>query len=211
MIRINLYQGGQKSTHGRRPAPPPITLTPTMGRLVIFLAVVVAVLMVGGGGFLMYTRVQRAAADLQAKWQKTNFDFSRLSQVKVRYQEREKQREIYRKRVDVIDQLRSSQSESGGPVALLAMLGDTVNRTDEVWLKSMTDDGNQITLKGVALSIHGVADLIRNLQDTGYFKKVEMKSSYQQENVKDMQAFDFEISCQKQPASQPAQPQPKKS
>jgi type IV pilus assembly protein PilN len=208
MIRINLYQGGQKSKRGRgRPAPPPITITPTMERLVLFLVVTVAVLIVGGGCFYMYLRVQRETADIQVKLQKADFDYGRLSQVKVRYQEREKQREIYKKRVEVIDQLRSNQS---GPVTLMATLGDAVNHSDEVWLRSMSDDGTQITLKGVALSVHGVADLMRNLQDTGYFKTVDIKSSYQEEAAKDMQAFDFEISCQKLVSSQPA-PQPKKS
>jgi type IV pilus assembly protein PilN len=207
MIRINLYQGGQKSKRGHgRPAPPPITITPSMERLVMFLVVTMAILVVGGGCFYMYVKVQRETGDLQAKRQKADFEYSRLTQVKARYQEREKQREIYKKRIDVIDQLRGNQS---GPVNLLSTLGDAVNRSEEVWLKSMSDDGAQITLKGVALSIHGVADLMRNLQDTGYFKSVDIKSSYQQENAKDMQAFDFEINCQKQSGSQPAQ-QPKK-
>jgi type IV pilus assembly protein PilN len=208
MIRINLYQGGQKSKRGRgRPAPPPITITPTMERLAMFLVVTVAILIVGGGCFYMYMKVQRETRDIQDKLQKADFDYNRLSQVKVRYQEREKQKEIYKKRVEVIDQLRNSQS---GPVALMDALGDAVDHSDEVWLKSMNDDGTQITLKGVALSIHGVADLMRNLQDTGFFKTVDIKSSYQQESAKDMQAFDFEISCQKQSGSQPA-PQPKKT
>jgi type IV pilus assembly protein PilN len=203
MIRINLYQGGQKSKRGRgRPAPPPITITPSMERLAMFLAITVAILIVGGGCVYMYTKVQRETADIQAKMQKADLDYNRLSQVKVRYQEREKQKEIYKKRVDVIDQLRANQS---GPVNLLATLGDAVNHSDEVWLKSMSDDGTQITLRGVALSVHSVADLMRNLQDTGYFKTVEIKSSYQQESAKDMQAFDFEISCQKA-GNQPAQP-----
>ena len=40
----------------------------------------------------------------------------------------------YKRRVDVIDQLRANQT---GPVNLLAMIGETVNGTEAVWLNSM--------------------------------------------------------------------------
>jgi Tfp pilus assembly protein PilN len=80
-----------------------------------------------------------------------------------------------------------------------------VNTTDEVWLMTMTDEGSTITVKGVALSVHGVADLMRNLQRTGYFKNVEIKETFQDEAVKDMQAFTFTLVCDKQaPQASPA-------
>ena len=36
-----------------------------------------------------------------------------------------------------------------------------------------------------------------NLQKTGFFKAVEIKETYQDESVKDMQAFQFTLSCEK--------------
>jgi len=42
-----------------------------------------------------------------------------------------------------------------------------------------------------------VASLIANLQKTGYFKTVEIKETYQDEAVKDMQAFQFTLTCEK--------------
>jgi Tfp pilus assembly protein PilN len=96
--------------------------------------------------------------------------------------------------VDVIEQLHANQS---GPVNLLATIGNTVNSTDAVWLNTMTDDGQNVNIKGVALSVHNIADLMRNLQNTGYFRNVEIKESYQDETVKDMQAFIFTLVCEK--------------
>ncbi len=49
----------------------------------------------------------------------------------------------------------------------------------------------------MALSTDAVANLISNLQRTGYFKNVEMKESYQDDRVKDMQAFLFTLTCEK--------------
>lgn len=97
--------------------------------------------------------------------------------------------------MDVIDQLRAAQS--GGPVTLLAMLGETVNGTEAVWLKKMDDTGASVNLEGTALSADAVANLIANLQKTGFFKTVEMKETYQDDTIKDMQAFQFMLTCEK--------------
>ena len=117
-----------------------------------------------------------------------------LAAVKVRYLERQRQADAYKHRVDVIDQLRSNQS---GPVSLLAMIGDTVNSTEAVWLNSMQDQGASVAIDGTALSSDAVANLISNLQKTGFFRNIEIKESYQDEAVKDMQAFQFTLTCEK--------------
>ncbi len=117
-----------------------------------------------------------------------------LSGVKAKYLERQKQADNYKRRVDVIDQLRASQS---GPVNLLNTIGDTINGTEAVWLSSMKDQGSNISIQGMALSTDAVANLIQNLQKTGFFKNIEIKETYQDESVKDMQAFQFELTCEK--------------
>jgi Tfp pilus assembly protein PilN len=108
--------------------------------------------------------------------------------------ERQKQADAYKRRVDVIDQLRNNQT---GPVSLLATIGDTVNSTEAVWLNSMQDQGANIAIDGYALSSDAVANLISNLQKTGYFRNIEIKETFQDEGVKDMQAFTFTLTCEK--------------
>jgi Tfp pilus assembly protein PilN len=117
-----------------------------------------------------------------------------LAAVKVRYLERQRQADAYKHRVDVIDQLRANQA---GPVSLLAMIGDTVNSTEAVWLNSMQDQGTSVAIDGTALSSDAVANLISNLQKTGFFRNIEIKESYQDDGVKDMQAFQFTLTCEK--------------
>jgi len=117
-----------------------------------------------------------------------------LSQVKARYMERQREAENYKRRVDVIDQLRAGQT---GPVNLLNMVGSTVNNTEAVWLNTMKDSGNSIDIEGLALSHDAVANLITNLQKTGYFRTVEIKETWQDDSVKDMQAFQFTLACEK--------------
>jgi len=118
-----------------------------------------------------------------------------LSDVKAKYLERQKQADSYKRRVDVIDQLRASQS--GYPMNLLNTIGDTVNNTEAVWLITMKDQGANVAIDGTALSTDAVANLIANLQKTGYFSNIEIKETYQDNQVKDMQAFQFSLTCQK--------------
>jgi len=117
-----------------------------------------------------------------------------LADVKQRYMARQREAENYKRRVDVIDQLRNNQA---GPVNLMAMVGETINNTEAVWLNTMKDSGSSVDIEGMALSSDAVANLISNLQKTGYFRTVEMKESVQDETVKDMQAFQFTLTCEK--------------
>jgi type IV pilus assembly protein PilN len=119
-----------------------------------------------------------------------------LADVKQRYMARQREAENYKRRVDVIDQLRNHQNQNG-PVDLMAMVGETVNNTEAVWLNNMKDQGASVDIEGMALSTDAVANLISNLQKTGYFRNVEIKESVQDETIKDMQAFQFTLSCEK--------------
>ena len=118
-----------------------------------------------------------------------------LADVKSRYMARQREAENYKRRVDVIDQLRNTTQ--AGPVNLMAMVGETINNTEAVWLNTMKDSGSSVDIEGMALSSDAVANLISNLQKTGYFRTVEMKESVQDETVKDMQAFQFTLTCEK--------------
>jgi len=82
----------------------------------------------------------------------------------------------------------------------LAMMGQTVNNTEAVWLTKMDDTGPTVNLEGTALSTDAVANLIANLQKTGFFRTVEIKETYQDEGIKDMQAFQFTLTCDKSPS-----------
>ena len=48
----------------------------------------------------------------------------------------------------------------------------------------------------MALSPNSVADLMANLRKTGAFKTVEIKETLQDAQVKEMQAFKFELTCE---------------
>jgi Tfp pilus assembly protein PilN len=94
----------------------------------------------------------------------------------------------------VIDQLRAGQA---GPVNLLNTIGNTVNGTEAVWLNSMKDQGANVDIEGMALSTDAVANLIANLEKTGYFRNIEIKETFQDDTYKEIQAFQFTLTCEK--------------
>ena len=196
MIRINLLSIPRSKRGKRTVAAAPTVSVPGSNLMVVALVVVALTAVLNLGWWYKLNREgQRIAVDM-VKAEKENHD---LLQVKARVEQKNKQAELYQRRVDVIDHLRAQQS---GPKELLTMIGDTVNSTDAVWLNKMNDDGANINIEGTALSIDAVANLMANLRRSGYFKNVEMKESYQDDQVHNMQAFVFTLVCEKQPQPQ---------
>ncbi len=193
MIKINLLENSKGK--GKRASAGPSLPTMEMGdmgspKLKVLVVVVLAGLINLGYWYRLDHQQQAIAAQMKVAEQKNR----ELADVKARYLERQTQANAYKRRVDVIDGLRANQT---GPVNLMAMLGETINNTEAVWLSKMDDSGPEVNLEGTALSTDAVANLIANLQKTGFFKSVEIKETYQDETIKDMQAFQFTLTCEK--------------
>lgn len=201
MIRINLSgKPKQKSKRGPGSAPAEFETTGSPSSLNTFLAIVV--LAAAGGAIWWYMgQLTKEAATIKLQMDAAQRESQSLAQTKARFEQRQKIKDEYESRVKVIDSLRASQS---GPVELLTMVSSTVNNTDEVWLNAMSDAGANVNVDGTALSTNAVANLMTNLMKTGYFKSVEIKETYQDEQEKKIQAFNFTLTCEKQAAAAPA-------
>ncbi|MGD0269774.1 MAG: PilN domain-containing protein [Candidatus Sulfotelmatobacter sp.] len=195
MIRINLLENSKGKSKRAGGSSGPSMPTMEMGdlgspKLKVLMVLIVAGLLNFGYWYRLDQQSKSIAKQMTAAEQKNR----ELSDVKARFLERQRQADSYKRRVDVIDSLRAGQA---GPVNLLAMLGETVNGTEAVWLNKMEDSGASVSLDGTALSTDAVATLIANLQKTGFFKSVEIKETFQDDAVKDMQAFQFTLTCEK--------------
>ena len=192
MIRINLLGTPKaKNKRGASSAIPTMEVgdagSPKMKVLVV-LALAAAL------NLTYWYRLDKEKQSIATQMSQAEQKNRELADVKARYLERQRQAQSYKRRVDVIDSLRASQ---GGPVNLLAMVGETVNNTEAVWLNNLKDEGGSVAIEGMALTPDAVANLISNLQKTGYFRNVEIKETMQDETIKDMQAFQFTLTCEK--------------
>jgi Tfp pilus assembly protein PilN len=194
MIRINLL-GAQSKGKNKRSGAASAAAVMEVGDVgspkVKILVVLILAGLVNAGYWYQLDKEHR---DIAAKMEVAQRKNAELADVKARYMERQREADNYKRRVDVIDQLRAAQA---GPVNLLNTVGQTVNNTEAVWLNSMKDQGGSVDIDGMALSADAVASLISNLQKTGYFTNIEIKETYQDDTFKEMQAFNFTLTCEK--------------
>jgi Tfp pilus assembly protein PilN len=126
---------------------------------------------------------------------------TQLEQIKTQVEAFQKQKVVLQQRVSTIEQL---QKDRTGGQELLDMVANTVSRTENLWLTNVTRKGNNLTLNGSSASINAVANFITALKRSGYFQKVEIKESKQDEKNVGVQTYTFEISAEIAP-SQAAQ------
>ncbi|HEY6249187.1 MAG TPA: PilN domain-containing protein [Candidatus Angelobacter sp.] len=189
MIRINLL-GVPKAKRGKRPsAPVSGGEGPSTAMLVLVFLIVLS-----AGLWGWYTMVDHQRDQLRTDLQREQAENAKLADVKNKYEAQKRKADLFEQRARVIHQLEQQQT---GPVNLLNMVADTVTKTDAVWLEAMTDDGRSINFTGFALSPDAVANLMANLEKTGKFRSVEIKETAQDSTIKELQAFKFELICEK--------------
>jgi type IV pilus assembly protein PilN len=200
MIRINLL-GQIRPKASRRP----VDTGAALPVLFIGAGLVLGVLVLG---FLFYSWQQQLSAEngkikaLQA--QKTD-----LQNIKQQVEAFDKQKQVLQQRVTTIEQL---QRDRTGGQDLLDMVANTVSRTENLWLTTMTRRGTNLSIEGSSASVNAVANFITALKRSGYFQKVEIKETKQDEKTAGVQTFNFQLSAEITPpqivSAPPAQAKP---
>jgi Tfp pilus assembly protein PilN len=150
---------------------------------------------------LHYAGLHSEARRTQEQISKLNSEKSRLEGLKQQVDAFDAQKKILTQRINVIEQL---QRDRTGGQELLDTISTTVSRTDALWLTSMTRKGNALTIEGSAGSINAVANYITQLRRSGYFQKIEIKESKQDDRNTAVQTFLFTLNAEIAPAGMPA-------
>ncbi len=202
MIRINLL-GQIRPRAARRPVDTGSALP------VVFIGagLVLGALVLGFFYYTWQNQLNRENAEIKRLTaQKTD-----LEQTKLQVEAFEKQKVVLQQRVATIEQL---QRDRTGGQELLDMIANTVSRTENLWLTEMIRKGNTLEIAGASASINSVANFITALKRSGYFQKVEIKETKQDEKNLAVQTFGFQLSAevspprvvQARPANVPAPP-----
>ncbi len=164
--------------------------------------------------FYFYHSWQTQLNEENARIKQLQSQKTELEQIKLQVEAFEKQKQVLQQRVSTIEQL---QKDRTGGQELLDQIANTVSRAENLWLTSMTKKGTAVTLQGAAASINSVANFITALKRSGYFQKIEIKESKQDDKNTAVQTFLFTIDAeiapsgpdvttpQAKPASVPAQ------
>jgi len=143
--------------------------------------------------FYMYNQWSRQLDTETRKIQSLRAQKTQLEQTKQQVEAFEKQKTILQQRVTTIEQL---QRDRTGSEELLDMVANTVSRTENLWLTTLTRKGSNLSMEGSSASINAVANFITALKRSGYFQKVEIKESKQDEKNTAVQTFMFQISAE---------------
>ena len=184
MIRINLL-GQIRPRSARRPVDTGAALPALfMGAGVVLGCVFL---------FYMYSQWSSQLSAENHRIEVLHAQKTQLEQTKQQVEAFEKQRTVLQQRVSTIEQL---QRDRTGSQELLDMVADTVSRTENLWLTTLTRKGSSLSMEGSSASINAVANFITAMKRSGYFQKVEIKESKQDDKNTAVQTFLFQISAE---------------
>src|SRR5271154_5278545 len=184
MIRINLL-GQIRPRSARRPVDTGAALPALFMGAGVLLGCVFL--------FYMYSTWSSQLAAENHRIEGVRAQKTQLEQTKQQVEAFEKQRTTLQQRVSTIEQL---QRDRTGSEELLDMVANTVSRTENLWLTTLTRKGTSLSMEGSSASINAVANFITALKRSGYFQKVEIKESKQDDKNTAVQTFLFQISAE---------------
>src|SRR5712672_3736535 len=190
MIRINLL--GQTRPRAARRRGPMIEYGGVTPLVFVGAGAALGVLAL----FLLYLSWQKQLNEENTRIKQLQAQKADLEQVKQQVDTFEAQKKILTQRVATIEQL---QRDRTGAQELLDEIASTVSRTENLWLITMTRKGNNLSMEGAAASVNSVANFITALKRSGYFQKVEIKETKQDDKSTGIQTFVFQMTAEISP------------
>jgi Tfp pilus assembly protein PilN len=196
MIRINLL--GQARP---KPAKQAVPLEATVQVIFLLAAIGLAAVVLG----ITYMQENRQLNETNSRISALRAEKARLEQIKAQVEQFEREKAILQQRIDVIETLQKNRT---GGQELLQMVANTVVRVDNLWLTSLERKQDALNIEGEAGSINEVANFITQLKRSGYFDKVEITETKEDDVTKDTPTFGFKMTAAISPNGVPALGQP---
>jgi len=163
--------------------------------VVLVISVVAALAVCVAMDMMVRDKVEMARQDLQSKQSELNRLKSVIGEVKGF---EAKKKELTAK-LDILDKLKANRI---GPVRVL----DELSRAtpEKVWIESFSqNDVGAVEIRGVGLKQEDVADFMRNLEASRFYKNVEL-IVIDEKVTKDRTLENFSIKCALEPLNQPS-------
>lgn len=162
MIKVNLLRD-QTARARKTFVKPKVSRTGLIYAAIIILAVVVM------GGWYLY--LDRQITKSTATREKLRIEEARLKELQQKIAEYEKLKHQRQSRIDVIEKLKNDQT---GPVFLLNTMIQSIPTDGILWLTSLAQNSDLITVVGYTQHSEMIPDLMSNLSASGFFASVEL-------------------------------------
>jgi len=181
MIRINLL-GVARPRPVKVAGPPPTAAK----QAIMFVGSLVVALVIVGAFYLIWTA---EVTKLTKERDEQKREQERLAQIRAEVQRLNQQKQQLERRKNTIQTL---QNNRVGPADFMTALGNTVNRTNELYLLSVNPEGERVALNGQANTVQAIANFITELKRSDRFKDVQLRR-YFQDDQDSRRSFKFNI------------------
>lgn len=181
MIRVNLI-GLPKQR--RRARVPVFTLEGNASLLIL----AVVILAAAGYAYYQVRALNQEIERLTVQKAELDREFADLGRIKEEFDVFSRQKDLLTRRINVIEGL---QSKRAGPVRLLTTVARAATTSDALFLSSVIQAGQNITVEGTALNVKAVADFITQLINTRMFSEVDLRETAQDTTDRERERFQF--------------------
>lgn len=168
MIKINLLEETRQQSKAKSGGGggPKFQVAGNFGVILLLSGIGAAVAGVLLWLFAVTSELNKLAADIE----KAEAERARLEYVIKRNEELQRKKEDLKRKIGIIADLKRKQ-------ALPVQLMDLVSRNlaDFVWLEELTYTGELVTIRGKALTPIALANFLRSLEDSEFFKDVALQ------------------------------------
>jgi Tfp pilus assembly protein PilN len=184
MIKINLLGVAAPKPKVRAVAPASKALQ--VGTFLV--ALVVSFGIVG----VWYMIWSGSIATLKVELKKQQAEQARLAAIKQENARYERERGLLEQRIRTIEVLRASRV---GPTEFMNALGNVVDKTpNDLYLFSVTPQGDRVVIHGQAGSVNSVATLLYLMKTSAYFEDVQLRQFYE-DDQQDLIRYRFNMDC----------------
>ncbi len=148
----------------------------------------VAVVLIGGMGYVWWSMSAKMSALQQQKTQRTQ-ELAALKEKVKEVEGFEANKKSFEEKIAIIEQLRKNQV---GPVRLLDELSRSL--PDRVWLTSLVEQSGRIDVEGKAVTNAEIVDFINNLKASRYIREILLIES-RQVTEDGVPVYNFKLKC----------------
>jgi len=181
VIRINLLEETRQQVKAKGGGGPKFQVAGNAGVIVLGIGLAAAIAAVVVYLMILLSKMQVLDADIA----KAEVERARLEYVIKKNEELNKKKDELTRKIGIIAELKRKQDL---PVKLMDQLSR--NLADFVWLENLTFTGDLVTVRGKAQTPIALANFLRNLEDSKYFREVAMNQVTNDEGS-GLTAFDF--------------------
>jgi len=165
MIRINLL-AEKKGQRVKRPGVP-ISIGGGMQNALLAAIILLSIAFIGW----QWISLGRETSLWEGENRKADAELKRLEDVRRKGDEYKRQKELLERKVNLITDLKRKQAV---PVHILDQISR--NLPDFLWLDSMSESGDTLTIRGKATNYNAVANFYNNLTASPWFRNVTQGS-----------------------------------